>query len=62
MPCQEMKELELSFGKFNERRRRVSTIPVERRSSQGLVRPAGQARIALLMQMHRVRCSLCQCE
>ena len=56
MQCSEMKELELLCQKFVERRKQSEASNIERRTQLGLVRRVGQARVAYLMQLHRVRC------
>jgi hypothetical protein len=61
MSCLEMKELQLRYEKYKERRSKSEAPTTERRSL-----PAGhraiQARIAYLMLAHRQNCSLCSAQ
>jgi hypothetical protein len=58
MSCQEMKELQLRYDRYKERRSKTETPAKERRSM-----PTGhraiQARIAYLMLAHRQSCAQC---
>jgi len=58
--CIEMKELESLCSKFAERRVEHNPTKSERRRGCGLARRAGQARVAYLMQMHRLNCTACK--
>jgi hypothetical protein len=60
MSCIEMKELEASSERFAERRLVFVPTEFERRSGSVLVRRAGHARLAYLMQMHRQNCHICR--
>lgn len=60
-PCAELKELELAFSQYAERR--VNTIRVvhERRRQSDFVHwRTAQARAAYMIQMHRQSCPLCK--
>jgi hypothetical protein len=55
-----MKELESLCHNFAERRVQQNPTESERRKGFGLARRAGQARVAYLMQMHRLNCMACR--
>ena len=60
MPCSKMKELEVTFSKYTERRRNTAKPSVERRKlAPGWLR-VGQARAAYIIQWHRRSCMICR--
>jgi len=60
MACPEMKELEASYAGFSDRRQVTSRPLHERRKASTGGPRAGLARLAYLMQMHRLNCPKCR--
>lgn len=59
--CAELKELELAFNQYAERRVKVVRVVHERRQSRNFVHwRTAQARAAYMIQMHRQTCAVCQ--
>ena len=62
MPCMQMKELEASCARYDERRSRTVLTGSERRKGRSAKRQIGQAQMAYVMQQHVTNCSVCQRE
>jgi hypothetical protein len=60
MPCMEMKELEVSYTKYDERRLNSTPPRSERRKEASGKRLIGQAELAYIMRMHLQTCKKCR--
>jgi hypothetical protein len=58
----QMKELEASCARYDERRSRTVLTASERREGRSAKRQIGQAQMAYVMQQHATNCSECQRE
>jgi mono/diheme cytochrome c family protein len=59
MPCMQMKELEASCARYDERRSKTVVAGSERRQGRSAKRQIGQAQMAYVMQQHAKNCSEC---
>lgn len=60
-PCAELKELELAYSRYAERRVNSVKVANERRGSSDFIQwRAAQARTAYMIQQHRQSCPLCK--
>jgi hypothetical protein len=62
MPCIQMKELEVSYIKYEERRLKSITPGSERRKAASGKRLIGQAEMAYIMRVHLQSCVECRRE
>jgi hypothetical protein len=62
MPCMQMKELEVSYSKYDERRLKSMPPRSERRKEASGKRRIGQAELAYIMRVHLQTCKECQRE
>lgn len=62
MPCSQMKELEFLGNRLADRRSQAQQPVEERRKGEGFGWRAGEARVAYLMQLHRVNCDICKAQ
>jgi hypothetical protein len=62
MPCLQMKELQVSCSKFDERRHKSISPTSEKRKGTSGKRRVGQAEMAYIMRLHSQTCTECRQE
>jgi hypothetical protein len=60
MPCIQMKELQVSYVKYDERRLKSIPASSERRKGVSGKRLVGQAELAYIMRVHKQTCAECR--